>query len=501
MVVVRTFTLVIFAACSIFASGVYAYKDNFREKAYFGTKIFGEEVGGKTEKEIKEIIIKKTSEVRFNFLIDGQEIIVRPEEAGILFKTENSARVAIIEGKNEGWYKSFLKAGASLILKTGQVVSAESFDDYLSGNIPIDYEIDDEILTNFTQNLSERFNVESQNAGLVMNGTEVQVIPAIFGKKIITESVKKQIDEAIKNSKATTVKISVEEIHPDIVESDTKETIDSAKKLISIPIKYHYKDKYFLPEQKNVASWVVFNEQDVDGKKKLIPVFDSEKMAQFIFGISQSINIPAVNTKVTIKNGAERIVEREGVDGLAVDYKKAAGLTIDKLNAGVPVDLELPTYVVKSKTQVNNIFVADWSKYIEINISTQTMCAYLAGGEKVNCWAVTTGQNNVINGVSTKTPVGTFLITRKSGAGGAPGSSGGGVCMPNPPSTTPLCGINYVSTFTPQGHAIHEAWWRSSFGGQDYKWNGSHGCINATYSIAQFIYYWAPIGTPVITHY
>jgi lipoprotein-anchoring transpeptidase ErfK/SrfK len=196
-----------------------------------------------------------------------------------------------------------------------------------------------------------------------------------------------------------------------------------------------------------------------------------------------------------VKNGGETIVEAEGKEGLAVDIDQAVSTTATNLNSGKPVSMELRTYAVKFKTQVNNIYVADWSKYIVINISTQTMCAYLAGGVQVNCWAVTTGQNGW------NTPVGTFLIQRKSGEGGQPGSSGGGVCMPNPPSAYPLCGINYVSTFTPQGHAIHEAWWRTSFGTQAYKYNGSHGCINATYDIAKFIFYWAPIGTPVITHY
>jgi lipoprotein-anchoring transpeptidase ErfK/SrfK len=195
-------------------------------------------------------------------------------------------------------------------------------------------------------------------------------------------------------------------------------------------------------------------------------------------------------------------VEQEGKDGLAVDVDQAAVYTATNLSAKKSVDLELPTYAVKAKTQVNSIIVADWSKYIEINLSTQTMIAYTAGGVVVNSWSITSGASS--KGYAT--PTGTFLIRNKSGEGGIPGSSGGGVCMPNPPSKTSLCGINYVSYFTGQGHAIHEAWWRSpgaanDFGNPNYRWNGSHGCINATFSAAQFIFYWAPIGTPVIIHY
>lgn len=44
---------------------------------------------------------------------------------------------------------------------------------------------------------------------------------------------------------------------------------------------------------------------------------------------------------------------------------------------------------------------------------------------------------------------------------------------------------------------LHDATWRSSFGGNIYKYNGSHGCINLPYHVAQTIYQKAKIGTKV----
>jgi lipoprotein-anchoring transpeptidase ErfK/SrfK len=148
--------------------------------------------------------------------------------------------------------------------------------------------------------------------------------------------------------------------------------------------------------------------------------------------------------------------------------------------------LAIPMVTAQYETQKNQVIVADWDKYIDVNISTQKMTAYLKGGIKVGEWSITSGRKGL------DTPIGTFLIRSKTV---------GPVCMPNPPSSVPLCGIHYVSNFTAQGHAIHEAWWRSSFGGQDYIWNGSHGCINAPIDVAKFIYDWAPVGTPITTHF
>lgn len=48
---------------------------------------------------------------------------------------------------------------------------------------------------------------------------------------------------------------------------------------------------------------------------------------------------------------------------------------------------------------------------------------------------------------------------------------------------------------------IHDANWRSKFGGEIYKTNGSHGCINTPTSIMAQLYDLVEIGTPVIMFY
>lgn len=48
---------------------------------------------------------------------------------------------------------------------------------------------------------------------------------------------------------------------------------------------------------------------------------------------------------------------------------------------------------------------------------------------------------------------------------------------------------------------IHDASWRSRFGGQIYQTGGSHGCINTPTSVMSQLYEMAEIGTPVIMFY
>ena len=51
------------------------------------------------------------------------------------------------------------------------------------------------------------------------------------------------------------------------------------------------------------------------------------------------------------------------------------------------------------------------------------------------------------------------------------------------------------SSFFHAGYALHGAPWRSSFG-----YAASHGCVNLPVDVAKWVYWWAPVGTPVVSH-
>lgn len=51
------------------------------------------------------------------------------------------------------------------------------------------------------------------------------------------------------------------------------------------------------------------------------------------------------------------------------------------------------------------------------------------------------------------------------------------------------------------GVGLHDAYWRSSFGGEIYKTNGSHGCINIPKDVMPEVYELYEVGTPVVMFY
>ena len=56
--------------------------------------------------------------------------------------------------------------------------------------------------------------------------------------------------------------------------------------------------------------------------------------------------------------------------------------------------------------------------------------------------------------------------------------------------------------FTSSGCGIHDSTWRADweYGGDTYKYNGSHGCVNTPYSKVAKIYKKAQVGTKVIVY-
>lgn len=58
--------------------------------------------------------------------------------------------------------------------------------------------------------------------------------------------------------------------------------------------------------------------------------------------------------------------------------------------------------------------------------------------------------------------------------------------------------VNYWVPFIGHSYGIHDATWRSSFGGEIYKTNGSHGCVNVPLAAMEQLYPMLEVGTPVV---
>lgn len=127
---------------------------------------------------------------------------------------------------------------------------------------------------------------------------------------------------------------------------------------------------------------------------------------------------------------------------------------------------------------------AEWRKYIEVNLSTQTLTAY-ENGVVVNQFLVSTGLSPNV------TPTGEFEIMRHVynmtySWPFAPGNPGNEYNLPD---------VKYNMEFTRYFY-FHHAYWHNNFGNPM-----SHGCVNINWENSEWLYNWADVGDTVWVHY
>ena len=121
------------------------------------------------------------------------------------------------------------------------------------------------------------------------------------------------------------------------------------------------------------------------------------------------------------------------------------------------------------------------STYVEISLSNQRLFLY-KDGQQVLVTDIVTGNTSLGRG----TPAGYYTIKSKE-------------------RNTVLRGVDYashVNYWMPfnGGIGMHDATWRSTFGGTIYQYDGSHGCVNMQLDAARIVFENVSVGTPVILY-
>lgn len=129
--------------------------------------------------------------------------------------------------------------------------------------------------------------------------------------------------------------------------------------------------------------------------------------------------------------------------------------------------------------QTSGSAITSKGTYIEISIQQQHLWLYVDGKMFLDTDVVTGNDDD-----EHYTPTGNFSIIER----------GQGVNLEGEGYSTY---VNYWMCFLGGGYGIHDADWRSSFGGDIYQGNGSHGCVNTPYDKVQQIYEHTEYGTPV----
>lgn len=442
---------------AVYLAGVAVFSQFF----FYGTAIDGQDYFLKKVEDVETYQMNVVEEYKLTLtMIDGSQEALRSDDIGLTYvkKTEIST---ILEEQNPlEWPLMF-------------------FEIYeYTTTITVEY--DEEMLSAAVANLmcmDEANMVPSTDAYVEFQGDAYVIVPYELGTEIDGTILESAVIESVL---ARETELNLEEIEcyvlPEVTE-DSQDLIDLAATLNSyLHGTIAYSEGEVIDEAV-LSSWIIIGEDNT-------VTFDEELITEFVSALAEKYNTVGTTRTFTAADGATAEVSG-GSFGWTVDEEAEIAQIIADIEAGEAVEREI-SY---SKRGVSHGDV-DWGDtYTEIDLTDQKVY-YILDGEVVVSGDIVTGDVDGGNA----TPQGVYSLSYKT-------------------TNAVLRGTKYadgtyeyespVSFWMPfnGGIGMHDASWRSTFGGSIYQTSGSHGCINMAYATAQAIYNYISAGEPVICHY
>ena len=161
-------------------------------------------------------------------------------------------------------------------------------------------------------------------------------------------------------------------------------------------------------------------------------------------------------------------------------YATEIMLAPSMIDMGIPSQSAVDTTYLAPAVADTSVPAVDPSlTYIDVDITNQTLTYFVNGAVVLSTPCVTGSPGR-------STPRGLFHINS---------------CIPGKYLNGPTWHV-WVDRWMrfAGGCGIHDATWRKSFGGNIYKTNGSHGCVNIPHDQALALYNMVGVGTTVYVH-
>jgi hypothetical protein len=314
--------------------------------------------------------------------------------------------------------------------------------------------------------------IDPQNASFRYKAGTYETVAEVYGNKIRKDSLTKAITAGIKKG-VETLNLEENQCYENPVftlnSAKTLETLELLNKLAKTSITYE-----FGPNKERLDGSILNNWLVVDNNLNV--VIDRAAIIKYVKALSKKYDTVGINR--SFKSSVGKVIEvKGGIYGWKIDKEEEAEAIYEHILHGAVVMKE-PAYAQKAVSREGNE-IGD--TYVEINITRQHVWFYKDGKLLIH-GPVVTGNPNRGN----PTVTGAYMLNYKQ-------------------NSATLAGLNYkvvVKYWMPfYGNiGLHDASWRHTFGGEIYKNNGTHGCVNASLYLAKKIYENLEDGTPFISY-
>ncbi|MGL5379266.1 peptidoglycan binding domain-containing protein [Clostridium sp.] len=314
--------------------------------------------------------------------------------------------------------------------------------------------------------------IEPKNASFQFSDTNYIVIDEVYGNKINLEILHNKIIDAVSTGK---VLIDLEEINCYENPKFTREspevlhTLNILNKYVKANITYEFGSKKEVLDSEQIKEWLSVNDN-------LEVVISEKDVKEYLIELAVQYN--TVGKTREFKSASGKMVDvNGGYYGWKINTKEELKDLIENIKNGQEIVKE-PKYIQKAVSREDDD-IGD--TYVEINITNQYLWFH-KDGKVIAQGDIVSGNINRGRG----TALGTYMLTYKQ-------------------KGAVLEGDNYraeVKYWMPfNGNiGLHDASWRYSFGGDTYKSDGSHGCINMPEYLAKKVFENIEEGTPIVCY-
>lgn len=454
---IKTSIFFVFLITIIYLSGTLFFDDRYIPNTY----INGECISNKKESEIEKNLINKMKNYSLTIVAKDvpQEVIYGDE---IEYKGEISNNFYEII-KNQNKYLWFL-----------------GFFNKRNEQIDITYTYDKNLLKERLKRLNCVKNenaIEPQNAYIKRDKSGFRVINETEGTIVDFDKLYEKANFYIENSK-TGLNLEKEDLYKkaeiDRNSEELKKEMELYNEYSNFVITYDFSDREEIIDFKIYGDWIDFDEN----KNILI---DEDKIKEYVKELAKKYDTLGNTISFNSTNSGNIDVETVTY-GWKIDIQSTVTQLKELIENKETITIE-PIYTKKAISRNEDII---GNTYVEISLSEQRLWFYKDG----QCLVDTP----VVTGLPTESRITKkgvyYLVSREKD---------------RYLGTYEVQGYrSYVNYWMPfnGGQGIHDATWRSDseFGGDTYKTNGSHGCVNTPLDQVKIIYENIKTGYPIIVY-
>lgn len=319
--------------------------------------------------------------------------------------------------------------------------------------------------------------VQTKNADLVYDQQQKSYLvqEEVYGNNIDTDRFKDALADAIVNLQEE-ISLADYAVQPTLKADDSrlKELIGKMNQIAQMKITLKIGgDQETVPQEK-IISWI-----GIDENANM--VVHDEAIRAYVGELAGKYDTVGKNRSFRTSYGAVVNIS-SGDYGRKVDQEAEFNALKENLTDGRDLTRDLNFSQKAAGGAGDDI----GSSYVEVNLTAQHLFVY-KDGKKVVDTAVTTGKP--VN--HHQTNVGIFRVKSHEANRTLRGRNDDGSSYASP--------VKYWMPFD-GGIGLHDAPWKSNYGGKNYLTNGSHGCVNLPPSVAGSVFANVSVGMPVVVY-